>query len=186
MFQYCGWDVVNSPENADLIQFTGGADIEANLYFRPRHRTMYYSEGRTAKELSAFTIGKTKKIPMAGICRGAQLLNVLLGGSMWQHVDGHGNSHTCLNLRDNSLVRVTSCHHQCMIPAPGAEVILVSNKSSVHHRMLSDGTEEILKNKDVPSQVEAWIKGNILGWQGHPEWEDNPVLYFKLLSEILK
>lgn len=189
MFRYFNndWTVTNNISEASLVQFTGGADIFPGRYNRPRHKTMYLSPEREYIEMDAYHYAVEHSIPMAGICRGAQLLNALCGGDMWQHVNGHGTSHVAFNLRTEKYVKVTSCHHQCMDVSSEAEVVLHASRASFLSRMNLDMTEEVV-DENIPPQVEACFYKNrgVFCWQGHPEWEDNPSLYFEFLEELFK
>jgi gamma-glutamyl-gamma-aminobutyrate hydrolase PuuD len=187
MFLERGWGISKNIRDADLIQFTGGADIEAHLYNLPHHKSMYYSEGRTAKELAAYEIAKKLGKPMAGICRGAQFLNVMAGGSMWQHVNGHGMSHRMSAVRSETTVEVTSCHHQCMIPTDKADVLMVAHEASRMEKMNTDGSIDVVTGDKLETmEVLAYWDMGLFCWQGHPEWERKPSLYFSYIERLLK
>ena len=70
---------VDSPEKADIIVFSGGADINPALYNCERHHSTYYSERRDALEVGCFN-SLSKNQTVIGICRGAQLVTALNGG----------------------------------------------------------------------------------------------------------
>src|SRR5438309_1359385 len=72
----------------------------------------------------SITFHRAKMIgkPMAGICRGSQFLNVMAGGRLCQHLDGHGSWHD-METSDGRSFEVSSTHHQMMLPPEGAKVI---------------------------------------------------------------
>ena len=72
MYESFKFKMVDNGEEADLIQFTGGADISPELYGEPRHPKTYPNPLRDRKEELEFRKWVDKK-PMVGICRGAQL-----------------------------------------------------------------------------------------------------------------
>ena len=74
-------------ELCDGFFFTGGQDISPALYGEPTKSTCdEISPYRDELELEAFTqIYKTKK-PILAICRGAQLINAALGGTLYQDI----------------------------------------------------------------------------------------------------
>lgn len=107
-----GFEVVDS--NPDLICFTGGADVHPSVYgHKQNHYTMYTSMTRDTHENELFDT--YKDIPKIGICRGAQLLCALSGGSLYQHVNHHTHGHIATT--DTGIdMYVTSTHHQMMNP----------------------------------------------------------------------
>jgi putative glutamine amidotransferase len=71
----------------DALMLAGGADIDPGSYGRAAHP----STGQTYPERDAFEIALVRgaierDIPVIGICRGMQLLNVALGGTLSQHL----------------------------------------------------------------------------------------------------
>jgi len=87
MFSKRGWDVTTNTldPSIDLVQFTGGEDVTPSLYGEQAHAATSCNPARDDREAKIFLSFKNK-VPMAGICRGAQFLNVMNKGSMWQHV----------------------------------------------------------------------------------------------------
>lgn len=83
-----------SPEKAnsviaalDGIVFAGGADIDPARYAQPRHeRTGVPRVDRDELEFRLLSSAISAQLPFLGICRGAQLLNVALGGTLTQHL----------------------------------------------------------------------------------------------------
>lgn len=70
---------------ADAIVFTGGEDIDPNLYVADFHPSVeFVSFERDAFEKSLYEKAFAKKIPMLGICRGMQMINALAGGDLYQ------------------------------------------------------------------------------------------------------
>ncbi len=106
----------------DFVVFTGGTDINPDLYGQERHPwTQVTDHHRDKREVALWK--EYRAIPKVGICRGAQLINVLNGGSMIQHVDGHGGSnHRITDIFGNTPM-TSSVHHQQMVPATGAELV---------------------------------------------------------------
>lgn len=144
MFTKNGWLCTDVSEDADLICFTGGSDVNPFMYGEDVHRTTRYDAGRDVREAEVFK--KFQDKPKVGICRGSQFLNVMSGGSLWQDVNNHaiGGTHDCFYLtvdvydydwkkkfpkeaeqgslykQDGTGVleshKVTSTHHQMMRP----------------------------------------------------------------------
>ncbi|MBT2527222.1 gamma-glutamyl-gamma-aminobutyrate hydrolase family protein [Streptomyces sp. ISL-99] len=74
----------------DGLVVAGGADVEPVRYgAEPDPRTGPPARERDAWELALIQAALASGTPLLGICRGMQLLNVALGGTLVQHLDGH-------------------------------------------------------------------------------------------------
>jgi putative glutamine amidotransferase len=71
----------------DGLIVSGGADVDPGLYGQTAHpRTGRPRTDRDAWEVALLTAAIDAELPFLGICRGAQLLNVALGGTLVQHL----------------------------------------------------------------------------------------------------
>ncbi|MGP3969355.1 gamma-glutamyl-gamma-aminobutyrate hydrolase family protein [Streptomyces sp. 6N223] len=74
----------------DGLVIAGGPDVDPARYGAARDpRTGPPAPERDAWELALIGAALARGVPVLGICRGMQLLNVALGGTLRQHVDGH-------------------------------------------------------------------------------------------------
>ncbi|MER5367264.1 gamma-glutamyl-gamma-aminobutyrate hydrolase family protein [Streptomyces sp. NPDC002722] len=74
----------------DGVVVAGGADVEPARYGEvPDPRTGPPARERDAWEIALIEAAIAQHVPLLGICRGMQLLNVALGGTLHQHLDGH-------------------------------------------------------------------------------------------------
>ncbi len=77
-------------DTADALLLTGGDDIAPELYGEERaEKCGLVSLTRDEFEIRAVRLARKKRIPVLGVCRGIQVMNVALGGSLYQHTDGH-------------------------------------------------------------------------------------------------
>ncbi len=131
----------------DGLVVTGGAfDVDPALYGAGgRHDSVTTKDRRTAFELAATRAAVAADMPLLGICGGAQLLNVALGGTLIQHIPDAvpgALAHEQPNPRDEpghevaivpgtrlraivgaDALEVNSAHHQAVAePAPGAAI----------------------------------------------------------------
>ncbi|MFD7402834.1 gamma-glutamyl-gamma-aminobutyrate hydrolase family protein [Streptomyces sp. NPDC059866] len=150
----------------DALVIAGGPDVEPVRYgASPDPRTGPPARERDAWELALIEAALAAHVPLLGICRGMQLLNVALGGTLVQHLDGHAE-----------VVGVFG--HHAVKPVPGTLYAgVVPEETSVptyHHQSVdrlgtglvpsahaADGTVEAI---ELPS-AEGWV----LGVQWHPE-----------------
>ena len=145
------------------IIFWGGVDINPSLYGEePSHFTQRADNKRDVKELGLALYCKENSIPMIGICRGAQLLNVFNGGKLCQHIEGHTQNHTIIT-NDGELLKVNSTHHQMMLPTPEATILATTKTKTyglVKHRL--DVIDDVYEVVYYPETLSLCI-------QFHPE-----------------
>ncbi|HEY7259593.1 MAG TPA: gamma-glutamyl-gamma-aminobutyrate hydrolase family protein [Gaiellales bacterium] len=118
-------------DDLDGMVFTGGSDINPAVYGQEPHpESSGFSDHRDAAELELMRAALSSRMPVLGICRGMQLLNVARGGDLVQHLEGDTHKgppgtytrHSVTVLPGTHLAGVLgtdahthSCHHQ----APG-------------------------------------------------------------------
>jgi putative glutamine amidotransferase len=74
-------------ETIDGLLLTGGADVDPALYGEARHSSVEPAEpGRDEFELALVRLAVERDLPVLAICRGVQVLNVALGGSLVQDI----------------------------------------------------------------------------------------------------
>ena len=69
----------------DALVFTGGADVEPARYRKPRAPKCCDPDLlRDDFEFRLLAAARARRLPIVGICRGCQLVNVGFGGTLWQ------------------------------------------------------------------------------------------------------
>jgi putative glutamine amidotransferase len=84
-------DVEALLDRLDGVCLSGGPDLDPAAYGAPeRHAELGPTEpSLDAFELALAAAAVAHRVPLLGVCRGAQALNVARGGTLHQHVDGH-------------------------------------------------------------------------------------------------
>lgn len=114
----------------DGILFTGGVDINPKLYGEEVDpKCGEIADVRDAFEVRLMEVVEQYDIPVFGICRGIQSLNVLCGGSLHQHRDNHQGVRHDVDITEGTRlhaiigktkINANSFHHQCVKAiAPG-------------------------------------------------------------------
>lgn len=172
-------EFLRHPHDFDLACFTGGADVSPNLY---GHKNLgsHNDPARDEREIAVFRAAVEARVALTGICRGAQFLNSMAGGTMIQHIRrGHsGGTHLCETF-DEQLFEVTSSHHQMIVPGPGGKVVAWAEHPLKREDVVYDG--EILPgDNSVMDALEViWVTEAIhypdypiFAVQHHPEWQN--------------
>ncbi len=179
MFQERGFTTLltnmyrNPATKPDLICFTGGEDVSPGHYgeIKITERNVHTHPLRDAQEIKMYeTFVNTPKV---GICRGGQLLNVLSGGALWQHVSGHAGDHEITDLLFDQKIKVTSTHHQMMVPdKKGMVLAFAKNLGSefTSGNSLATGKKVVRPIPDYEPEV-VWYPHTLsLCYQPHPEY----------------
>ena len=186
-----GWDGV------DALVVWGGEDISSSYYGQKPHRTNQNKYGvptaRDTRESDAIDEAVKRGIPIIGVCRGAQFLCAKAGGSLVQHVGGHGGSHPiiCKNGFDGQLLEMTtsSAHHQMMMPynLPEEDYDLIAWSSTKRGANYFGEEDEIPEMKDAKEPEIIWFrKLRGLAIQGHPEWMDSTCNFNKYVTHLIR
>jgi putative glutamine amidotransferase len=170
-------------ELIDGLMLAGGADIDPSSYDEPAHPETH----GTVPERDAFEIALARAaieadMPVLGICRGMQLINVALGGTLVQHLPdlvGHSDHRRVVGSFDGAehdvmliegslaaraareLAHVTKSHHHQGVERLG-EGLVVSGISDLD---------------ELPEAIEVPDRRFVLGVQWHPEADpESPVV----------
>lgn len=177
MFYDLGYRGTSDLMLADLVVFTGGEDIDPVLYGEePIPQCGHLNQRRDQHEVEVFNNAKNFQIPMLGICRGAQFLNVMNGGKLWQHVDNHTMSHAAKCLLTGEIITVTSTHHQMMRPPDHADLVMIAHHEdkrdtpSLCTRKMAEGITQYPSLADCDPEVVWFEDTKTLCVQFHPEY----------------
>ncbi len=164
----------------DGIVITGGNfDVDPALFgAETRHAQVTTKDGRTRFELALVRAALARDMPVLGICGGQQLLNVVLGGTLVQHIPDSfpdGLAHEQPNPRTEpghevAIVPGTRLHGTC-----GTTTMQVN---SAHHQAADAVGEGVVVNARAPDGVIEGIEAPgyrfCLGVEWHPEYHIDP------------
>lgn len=184
-----GCSQVSTIEECDFVLFNGGTDVNPKLYDQPRGKhTEKPDIERDKLEIEEFKKAQELKKFCVGICRGAQLLCVLSGGSLIQHVNNHNKSHAYYDIKGKAF-NVGSWHHQMMNPfnlsSDEFKVIAVSEITDCVHLDGHNRNIEYIRNFQ---EVETCIfyKTRSISIQTHPDWIEQYDHFASYLDEFFK
>jgi putative glutamine amidotransferase len=169
-----GWDVLYS--RLDGILFSGGGDIGLEHFpGEPHPRIDDVDSARDAIELKLLHSAASDGKPFLGICRGCQVMNVALGGTLYTHIPDqlpNALDHSYPGNKRTVLVHEVKIEEGTRIAEIYGESIIKVN--SLHHQGLKDIAPSLCIAGHAPDGlVEAIELPNHpfgLAVQWHPEW----------------
>ena len=173
----------------DGLILAGGHDIDPSFYGAERDpQTNGTVPERDRVELALTRRAVERDMPVLGICRGMQLLNVAFGGTLLQHLPdevGHGAHRLNPGTFDGSDHDVRLEPGSLAVRAAGEE--LHSSKSHHHQGLDEIGPGLVVTGHStldgLPEAVEAPDKQFVLGVQWHPEADETSRLIASLVNE---
>jgi putative glutamine amidotransferase len=175
--------LVEDPDEAleliDGLILPGGADIDPASYGQqPDPNTVDTVPERDRFEIALARAAIERDMPLLGICRGMQLLNVALGGTLLQHLPdglGHGEHRRVLGSFDGADHDVSLSEGTLAANAAGE----VKHATKSHHHqgvdclgagLLVSGLSTL---DDLPEAIELPGRRFVLGVQWHPEADED-------------
>ena len=161
----------------------GGEDVWPGCYGADPHpKSGPFNPKRDVNEIDLVKAAMALDQPIVGVCRGAQLLCVMNGGTLWQHSLGHNNNNHGLVTRDGYINSAAADHHQIMRP-DGKYELLAWDDTPTHVYGEKD-TDNPLVIARVP-EVIWWPETKCLAIQPHPEWEDKDSPFVKWINNTI-
>jgi putative glutamine amidotransferase len=180
-------------QRLDGMLFTGGGDMHPAAYAsQPHPKVTYVDEDRDRVEIALLHFAIERRLPFLGICRGMQVINVALGGTLFEDITeqrpdsvkhdyspGYPRNYLAhsVDIENGSrlqqvlrfqLAQVNSLHHQAVHRL--AEGLTATATAS-------DGVLEALELADYPFGLAV---------QWHPEWLREHLCMRALFSEFIQ
>ena len=140
----------------DGLVIPGGIDINPASYHEKRSSKVTLCSSKLDQvQLSAIRSFVNAKKPILGICRGLQLINVYFGGTLKQHISGHGSGRHRLKTVSGSMlfrlygssITVPTGHHQC-VKKLGSGLKITQRAG--------DNTVEAIEHETLPIVAVQW------------------------------
>lgn len=174
-------DVDDLLASVDGVVVSGGGDVHPSRYGEePRPELWGVDTTRDEFDHVLWHRLLERPFPVLGVCRGAQTLNVALGGTLVQHLDDHPREHGDLHHAEVAAgsqlagvvgagaIDVNSLHHQA-IEKPGDGVVVTATGH--------DGTVEAIEVEGAP---------HVLAVQWHPELLRHEPRHLALFEDLVR
>lgn len=177
-------------DRLDGILFSGGADISLEHFNGEPHPTVIEEPVRDAIELPLLRAAVERDMPFLGICRGFQVMNVALGGTLYTHILDQLPNALQHDWQDKP--RTTLAHPVRVEEGTRLAEILgapMLQVNSLHHQGIKDLAPNLKATAFAPDGLIEGIElpdhKFALAVQWHPEWMTSHVEMRKLFKEFV-
>lgn len=164
-------------ESADGVLLSGGGDVDPALFGEPAHEKTYgVDRERDTMEMALARWALQDDKPLFAICRGIQVMNVALGGSLIQDLPSQCGSAVPHDGNYSGFERHAVAHAVCIEPGTHIAQIMGPGEvgvNSFHHQALKDVAKGLVVTSRAPDGVVESVefpgKRHYIGVQWHPE-----------------
>ena len=175
-----------APESCDCLLLPGGGDLEPWRYGQANTASRSLDPARDALEWKLLEYFVSRKLPVLGVCRGMQTINVFFGGDLIQDWPGH----SAVNGEDR-LHAVTTAPSvlralyggRCIVNSSHHQVVGRLGNGLEAVQWADDGAVEALRHRALPVWGVQWHPERLLDTGGGRA--DGILLYRAFLSERL-
>lgn len=162
-------------ERVDGLLLSGGSDIDGRYFGEPTLEQLTdVNPERDTYDFLLLKIASDRQLPIFGICRGMQVINVAFGGSLWQDIPSQypdkSINHSILTDKEKPVHTVRIESGSVLSEIFGCDEIGVNSR---HHQAVKDiapGFTITATSLDgIVEAIEAFPQYRILGVQWHPE-----------------
>lgn len=167
-------------EDMSGMVLQGGADVCPSWYDQENRNAKQVQRHRDIFEMALVKLCYERGIPVLGLCRGMQLINVTLGGTLYQelpedqfikHIEHQGEDFDTFSLEN-----MKECYHDVQLEAGGILESVYQKSTlrvnSYHHQgvdRLAEGLQVEARSPDQLIEAYSAREKGILGLQWHPE-----------------
>lgn len=177
-------DLANCLEGLDGVLFTGGGDVQPEQYGGAPHALVAgVDPDRDQFEIDLLRGSLAKELPFLGICRGLQLINVALGGTLYEDIlDQHPGA--LVHQQNDLHPRSYRAHSVEIQPQSHLAQVLgrtTNAVNSLHHQGIRRLSDQLSASAFAPDGIIEGVEifGHRFGLavQWHPEWlPDDPAM----------
>jgi putative glutamine amidotransferase len=180
-------------ESMSGLLMSGGADVDPARYGRPKEGSTATEPERDELEFAAWSAAEARGLPVLGVCRGFQALNVFLGGQLVQDVSGHIGKSYAKGPAMTHPVRIASGTRLARILFPTNAGGGRLEVNSYHHQAVraADLAQALVPNAFATSPAGELVEGAetrggrfVIGIQCHPERQDSTPAAFERLFRV--
>ncbi|MDD6668413.1 MAG: gamma-glutamyl-gamma-aminobutyrate hydrolase family protein [Bacteroidales bacterium] len=166
------------------LLLSGGADVDPALFGEePVAGLGRVSRQRDDYEIALFRAAERRRIPVLGICRGLQVVNVARGGTLWQDMASQlGEQYAC---HDQTQATEIGTHEVLIEPGSKVAALFEStrlNTNTHHHqavKSVGDGLTVSAVAADGTIEALEDSSANIVAVQFHPERMPDMAYFFR-------
>ena len=168
----------------DGLIISGGPDVEPGRYGAEAGRaTTIVRPDRDAAEIALFLAALAARVPVLGVCRGMQIMNVALGGTLFQHlpdVVGHDRHSPTPGAMASHEVKLGQSGLLSSLLGPGPLTVPTHHHQGVD--VLGTGLTATAWADDGLVEAVELDRAFALGVQWHPEAGSDPRLFRALVA----
>ena len=155
-------------DRIDMLLLPGGVDVEPSRYGETnRMNICKVNVRRDAWEFALLDEVVRRRLPVLGICRGCQLLNVKFGGTLWQDVPSELTGAKQHRIPGEHAIAVVE--GSCMSRLVGASNCSVNSRHHQAVKRLADGFKVVATSGDGVVEAIEGVDYPAVGVQFHPE-----------------
>jgi len=158
----------------------GGTYVHASFYKQKSHPwNQQHGDEPIERDLAEWHMMREAiymKIPIIGICRGAQFLCVMAGGSLYQHVRGHNIRHGITTFDKQQFIAEASHHQMMNLDDTNHELLAWASNgplSQIYEREVSGRSNPGAHLEAGEPEVVYFPEIKGLAIQPHPEWHNS-------------
>lgn len=186
-------DIPSLLQRFDGLMLTGGGDISVDTFSGSMHsRVSDVQPGRDELEIAIAKLAAETNIPLLGICRGQQVINVALGGDLYTHIPDQFSNAIKHDWFPN-IARDYEAHSVKLIENSRLRQILYGSDimvNSLHHQAVKTLAPALSAVGFAPDNlieaVELPTHRFFIGVQWHPEWMLNSPAMVNLFREFVQ
>lgn len=162
-------------ERVDGILLSGGSDIDGRYFGEPTLEGLTdVNHERDTYDFLLLKIASDRQLPIFGICRGMQVINVAFGGGLWQDIPsqfpGAPFNHSILTDKEKPAHNVRIEKGSVLSEIFGCDEIGVNSRHHQAVKEIAPGFKVTAVSGDgIVEAIEAFPQYRILGVQWHPE-----------------